>query len=119
MAQLIPNGGLKKVWLPSSANEPIEDDKGWAVIETGAIKAGDVLYMDASSTKYGMAFNMMLLAQRIKEWNIKDASGAVAEISLDTVKQLDLEDVTVLINELELQASEGTTTPLVPTTNAA
>jgi len=40
------------------------------------------------------------LLEFIKEWNLKDENGVVAEISLENIKRLKIEDVNVISKEL-------------------
>lgn len=117
MAKLQPAGVLKRIELPSSKDEPIEDDRGWIVLETGAILAGDILNIKEMTTDAPLKMQFPILVNRIKEWNMKDVDGEVAAINESTVSRLAIEDLTILMGELFNSEGTGESAPLVPTTS--
>lgn len=86
----------KRVDLPTSKDVP-DEQKEYAVIEVGELTGGDMIYIEDFETKSPLSILTQVLPHRIKEWNVKDTDGSVAEINFNTVRRLPTEDLVFLI----------------------
>jgi hypothetical protein len=88
---------LERVYLPSFSQLP-EDQQAFVDIEVGKITAGDVIGIDPEKSDTESALRM--LANRIKGWNLTDASGQELEINFENVSKLDVNDFAFLAEKI-------------------
>ena len=89
----------EQIYLPSTKDEPNTEDRAWVVMDVSPVKTGDVAIYD-DGMKRG-EYQVMVVANRIKEWNYTDASGEPVPINFDTVTQLDTDDFKYLQTLIE------------------
>jgi len=92
---LLKKNETKKFNLPTSKALP-EAEQEWVVVEVGPLLGGEVMQMDNFADYNDFMLNV--LTKRIKEWSVMDGD-KVAAITTDNVRQLPVEDMTLLIGE--------------------
>lgn len=88
----------KKLSLPSTQGLP-EDQQAWVVMDTSPLLTADTI--DFSRSVSEMQASVMVLARRIKEWNLTEADGTACDITLDNLVRLEMGDVRFLSSQIE------------------
>lgn len=95
---ILGNKTLKKVYLLSTKNA-VEADKAYVEINT-SINIDDI--KDIQTYKEDeLAQTAYILAQLIVSWNMTDANGTLAPITIENVRKLPLTDFTQLGEEIK------------------
>lgn len=92
MPQLKRERKTERVYLPSYQREN-PNDPAWVMVSANS-RAGDVfdsLDYEKESEKNAAAFASMIV-----EWNLTDENGEVADINMETIKELAIEDMNAI-----------------------
>lgn len=95
---MIPKAPVKRLYLPSTANNEREDERLFIDYKKG-VTIGDLSFYDPSATEMEQA--IMMLCRIIVAWNVTDESGAEVPINPATVKELPGQDIEALIAIVE------------------
>lgn len=92
---------IKQFMLPSTSSLP-EADQAWVKMDVGQLLGGDVMDMlDGEKTGAG-TLSCNMLASRIKEWNYTKPDGTPEDITAESVRRLDVQDLTYLLNQFNM-----------------
>lgn len=91
---------LEKIYLPSTEKDPVEENRGWVVMDVSPLLAGDADAVE-SGTKSGAAATRQMLAKRIKEWNYTQADGTPIDITAENLRFFNMEDFGFLQEKIE------------------
>lgn len=83
----------EKIYLPSTENEPNEDDRAFVEMKTQAI-GGDM--MSAGIGVDNVERTIRLIAALVTNWNFTDEEGKIEPINYETIARLEPQDFTVL-----------------------
>lgn len=103
---------IEKLYLPSTVNEPNEEDKAWVKVKNKVLFADTEVLLSADS-EYTQRLN--LLVAYISEWNFTDENNAPLEINEENVAKLEAIDAKFIVDDvnskiLTAQSKGGLTT---------
>jgi hypothetical protein len=114
---LLETERLQKIILPSTANLPA-DQQEWVVMDISQLKGADLDAIDENAEKNIMKFFGQIVTLRIREWNVTEANGELAELSAENIGRLPLEDRAHLYAQIDQNGGEQVQLPKVPTENS-
>lgn len=89
---------VKKVFLPSTENEPNEEDRAWVVVKEKLLLRDLVALSDGANDTEN-ALNG--LASYIKDWNFTKDDGTKEDINAESVGRLEAVDFNFLAGEMK------------------
>lgn len=100
MPVLTQNTQIERIYLPMTADlKPDDPTKAWVDIIVGPLTAGDIRGIDGGGQD-AISVSYVMIANRIKNWNMTDAEGKMRPITAEWVAALPPEDYQIMAEKV-------------------